>query len=178
MAIAAVRPANEAERLEALLSYEVLDTPPEQEIDDLVHIASQICGTPISMVSLIDSDRQWFKAKCGPVPFRETPRDISFCGHAILSSDLFIVADARLDARFADNPLVTGEFAGDPKVCFYAAAPLLDHDGLALGTLCVVDTQREFWQRASAKRCGLWRGSGEPVRTPPHCNAACRFLAR
>jgi signal transduction histidine kinase len=127
-------PANEEARLEALRDYDVLDTPPEQAFDDLARLASYICQTPVAMISLVDGDRQWFKAKVG-TEMTETPRDVAFCAHAILQPDLFLVPDAEADERFADNPLVRGE----PQVHFYAGVPLITPDGHALGTLCAVD---------------------------------------
>ncbi len=132
----APRTLNETERLAALNDAAILDTPEEDEFDQVVALASEICGTPIALVSLIDKDRQWFKARRGLLP-QETGRDISFCGHAILGRGLFTVNDAAIDARFADNPLVLG----DPKIRFYAGMPLFTSDGLAMGTLCVIGTQ-------------------------------------
>ena len=126
--------ADEAGRLETLRQYEVLDTAAEQALDDLTALAAQICGTPIALISLVDEHRQWFKSRFG-LEATETPRDISFCGHAIQQHDLFIVSDANRDERFAGNPLVTGE----PGVRFYAGVPLINTDDVALGTLCVVD---------------------------------------
>jgi len=128
------KPPDEAERLHALHELEVLDTPPERDFDDVVVLASRICGVPMSLVSLIDADRQWFKARVGTDAV-ETSRDVSFCAHAILGKDLMVVPDATVDARFADHPTVTNH----PGVRFYAGAPLVTRDGFALGTLCVVD---------------------------------------
>lgn len=127
-------PGNEADRVAALHVAEVLDTPPEEDFDGIARLAAAICKAPIARVSLVDSKRQWFKACIGD-DTKETPRDISFCGHAILEPDLFIVEDALADERFFDNPLVVG----DDNVRFYAGAPLITKDGLALGSLCVVD---------------------------------------
>jgi PAS domain S-box-containing protein len=130
----AALPADEDARLEALRELEILDTAPEKEFDDLALIASQICDTPISMISLIDRDRQWFKAKVGS-DTKETPRDVAFCAHAILQRGLFVIPDATEDPRFADNPAVTA----NPGIRFYAGAPLRTPEGHALGTLCVLD---------------------------------------
>ncbi len=127
-------PINEQDRLDALDSYEILDTAEEHEFNDIVVLASQICGTDIALISLIDKNRQWFKSSIG-LNTKETARDISFCGHAInIPNDIFIVDDARLDKRFSDNPLVTGE----PHIVFYAGSPLIDDNGFALGTICLL----------------------------------------
>jgi signal transduction histidine kinase len=132
----ATMPTGETDRIAALYELNVLDTPPEQDFDDIVALASSVCGVPMSLVSLIDTDRQWFKAKVG-TDLTETHRDLSFCAHAILGRDLLVVPDARMDARFADNPSV----ATDGGIRFYAGAPLVTSDGFAVGALCVVDAE-------------------------------------
>src|SRR4051794_14644444 len=130
----APQPDNETDRLAALYALDILDSAPEQDFDDIVGLASTVCGTPMSLVTLVDTDRQWFKARVG-TDLSETSRDLSFCAHAILGRDLLVVPDATKDARFADNPSVDM----DGGIRFYAGAPLVTTDGYALGTLCVMD---------------------------------------
>jgi hypothetical protein len=125
---------SEKKRLKVLWQYDVLDTIPEALFDDLTELAAGICEAPVALISLVDEKRQWFKSKFG-LTVSETSRDVSFCAHAIQQPDLFIIPDATQDVRFASNPLVTS----DPKIRFYAGAPLTTPDGYALGTLCVID---------------------------------------
>ncbi len=133
-------PQNEAARLKALDEFQILDTAPERIFDDLVEIAGQVLGAPISLLTLVDESRQWFKARRG-FDLTETPREHAFCAHAILGDAPLVVPDAQHDARFADNPYVTDR----PGIRFYAGAPLRTPEGHALGTLCVIDwTPREF----------------------------------
>src|SRR5215218_8391500 len=111
-------PRNEQQRLASLRAYKILDTQPEAQFDDLARLAATICGTPVSLMTLIDANRQWFKAAVG-FEGKETPREQSFCTHAIMQPEVFVVPDATKDARFSQNPLVTG----DPNIRFYAGAP-------------------------------------------------------
>lgn len=135
-------PANEAERLETLRALKILDSAPEERFDRLTRMAKRMFGVPISLVSLIDSDRQWFKSTQG-LDAEETPRNISFCGHAILGDELFLVPDASEDKRFHDNPLVTDA----PNIRFYAGCPLRVANGQKMGTLCLIDSKpRELSQ--------------------------------
>lgn len=126
----------ESERMALLQSLAILDTPPEQRFDRIVEFAARHLKMPIVLMTLVDRDRQWFKARVG-LESAETTRAVSFCGHAIHDDALMIVEDALRDTRFADNPLVTGE----PGIRFYAGAPLVLADGLRMGTLCLIDRQ-------------------------------------
>lgn len=129
-------PQDEQARLEALQSLSILDTPPEERFDRLTRMAKRLFGVPIALVSLVDENRQWFKS-CFGLNVSETSRDISFCGHAILGDDLFVIPDTIADVRFADNPLVLN----DPHIRFYAGCPLSAPNGRKLGTLCIIDRQ-------------------------------------
>ncbi|MCJ7556787.1 MAG: sensor domain-containing diguanylate cyclase [Gammaproteobacteria bacterium] len=135
-------PQEEQARLETLRSLSILDTPPEERFDRLARMAKRLFGVPIALVSLVDENRQWFKS-CLGLSMSETSRDISFCGHAILGNDMFIIPDTLADERFADNPLVLN----DPYIRFYAGCPLRAPNGRKLGTLCIIDLQpRNFWE--------------------------------
>lgn len=136
MTLAAPRPLNEADRLEVLEAYRLMDTEPERAYDDIVGIAAHICQTPIAAVTLLDQDRQWFKAKVG-LDADQTTRDEAFCSYTILGSDVMVVSDATDDDRFSANPLVTG----DARIRFYAGAPLTTPSGHNLGSLCVIDRE-------------------------------------
>ncbi len=146
--------ANETGRLAALHQFRILDTEKEERFDRLTRLASLITGAPIALISLVDDERQWFKSRVG-LEVAETNRDISFCGHAIVSDEIMVVPDALRDDRFAENPLVTG----DPFIRFYAGVPLLARNGYRLGTLCVIDTQ---------PREGLTETEGEALLTLAH----------
>lgn len=127
-------PDNEKERLETLYDYQILDTEAEPSFDELTLLATYICKTPIALISLLDRDRQWFKSIIGPIP-PEINRDSAFCSHCILQQDFMIVPDTLKDERFIDHPLVVSE----PKIRFYGGFPLINDQGFAIGSLCVMD---------------------------------------
>jgi GAF domain-containing protein len=129
-------PENEAARLETLHQYEILDTDPEESFNDLTRLAAYICDTPIALISLVDSNRQWFMSRVG-MDAKETSRDVSFCAHAILQDGPCIVRDALDDERFKSNPMVLS----DPYIRFYAGSPLISPEGFKIGTLCVIDRE-------------------------------------
>lgn len=146
-------PANESARIRALHRLKVLDTGPDKLLDELTAAASALTGAPIALVSLVDSQRQWFKSRFG-IDATETPRDLAFCAHAIHGTEIFEVPDAAQDERFATNPLV----ASDPNIRFYAGMPLVTKDGLGLGTLCVIDrVPRSLTQQQRSGLAGLGR---------------------
>lgn len=134
--LAAPLPADDTARVATLRSLNILDTPPEERFDRLTRLAKRLFGVPIALVSLVDANRQWFKS-CEGLNVKETPRDVSFCGHAILRDDILMIPDAMLDERFHDNPLVTEE----PHIRFYAGCPLRVANGSKLGTLCLLDVK-------------------------------------
>jgi signal transduction histidine kinase len=139
-------PIDEAQRLDAVHSYHLLDTLPERDFDNITALTANICDVPISLVTLLDADRNFLKSHYG-IPFNESPRDISFCGHAILEeSSIFIIEDARKDNRFKDNPLVT-----DMNAIFYAGVRLVNSEGYPLGTLCVFDTKPRVLTKSQKK---------------------------
>lgn len=158
-------PQNEEGRLAELRSLEVLDTSAEADYDDVVLIASQICRVPIALISLVDADRQWFKARVG-LDATETPRDLAFCAHAIIdTSEVMVVEDASKDVRFAQNPLVTDQ----PSIRFYAGAPLVSNEGLALGTRCVIAPEAPCSQRgATSSATGAQPTEKNCAWLPPH----------
>lgn len=149
--------AAEHRRLAALRAYDILDTARESAFEDITRIASLVCGTPIAVVNLIDAERQWFKSEVG-LGVRETPLATSICAHAILEHDMLVVPDTTLDGRFAENPLVTG----DPGLRFYAGALLKTPDGLAIGTVCVLDTEP---RGLSQEQVDVLRGLARQVMT-------------
>ena len=145
-------PTDERRRLSALRLYRILDTAPEKAFDDFTRLAASICETPISLVSLLDKDRQWFKSNHG-FTVRETPRDQAFCAHAISHNEIMVVEDATKDERFFNNPLVVGE----PEIRFYAGAPLEVENGCRLGTLCVIDRKPRVLSEAQLSALAVLR---------------------
>lgn len=143
-------PIHEPERLAALEAYALLDTPAERRFDDITRLLASLCDVPIALVSLVDAQRQWFKSRVG-LDVSETPRDMAFCAHAILSDELLIVEDAREDPRFADNPLVLEGL----KIRFYAGAPLTVAGGQRIGTLCAIDQQPRQLAAKQREQLGL-----------------------
>lgn len=130
-------PYQEMDRLAALRTYDILDSLPEEDYDDITSLASWVCKTPISLISLIDDQRQWFKS-CHGIEVVDTPREHAICSHTIRNpNDVLMVEDLRTDERFANNPFVTG----DPSIVFYAGVPLINEDGFPLGSLCVIDVE-------------------------------------
>lgn len=150
--IPAPMPADEAARLKALRQLLVLDTPPEARYDRIVAFAATEFDVPMALISLVDEGRQWFKASVG-LQVCETARDVSFCGHAIMTPHTLVVNDARLDVRFMGNPLVRGE----PHIRFYAGAPLRLPGGEIVGTFCILDRRPRELDRAQRATLGLLR---------------------
>ena len=159
----------EKRRLQTLHGYRLLDTPPEPEFDDIVRRAAERFDTPIALMSLVDADRQWFKAKVG-LDVDETPRSIAFCAYAIQGDDVMVVEDARDDERFSRNPLVLD----DPSIRFYAGAPVTGEGGAKLGTICIIDRQprhdfseadREALTKLAAEVSRMLRSTNEMVRS-------------
>lgn len=140
------QPVDEKERLRRLYGLRILDTPPEERFDRYTRVAKNAFNVPIALVSLIDADRQWFKSKQG-LEVSETPREVSFCSHAILNPGLFVVEDTTLDSRFRGNPLVEGP----PNIRFYAACPIPAGEGSALGTLCIIDTKARVFTESDRR---------------------------
>lgn len=139
---------DEKARLEVLKSYEILDSPSDDDYNSITFLASEIFNAPISLISLVDEERQWFKSKIG-LDISETERDISFCTHAIHTSDeVYVIEDARKNPMFQNNPLVTGK----PDIVFYAGAPLVDSDGYVIGTLCIIDTKERSFSYQEAQK--------------------------
>lgn len=139
--LAAPKPANELQRLAALLRHKLLDAPPEPRFEAVTRVAAAATGAPIALISLVDANRQWFMCKVG-LDACETPREVSFCGHAICGLEPLAIDDAFRDARFADNPLVLGP----PHVRAYLGAPIRASDGCALGTMCAIDHAPRNWR--------------------------------
>lgn len=157
----------EQKRLQALRDLNVLDTGPSPELDRITGLASRIFGAPIALVSLVDENRQWFKSRCG-LDATETPREWAFCDHAIRSTDVMEVLDAREDPRFRENPLVTGP----PDIRYYCGAPLITQDGDRVGTLCIIDDKPREEAMSQGKRLLLSELAGQAIREIERLNAA------
>ena len=157
-------PPNEEQRLQALESYQIMDTLAEQEFDNLTEIASHIFDAPIALITLLDEKRQWFKSKVG-LEAEETAREVSFCQYAIMDGEPLIVEDAASDQRFEGNPLVTG----NPNIRFYAGHPITTEEGYSLGTLCVIDNKP---RKASPKQLELLSGLAETAMSLIECRKA------
>lgn len=153
--------------------YDILDTASEKAFDDLTRLAASICQTPMSLVSLVDDKRQWFKSRYG-LDATETPREVAFCAHAIQSKDVMVIEDAKLDSRFADNPLVTG----DPLIRFYAGAPLFVEEGYCLGTLCVIDRRPRKLDAEQLESLALLRDSVVSLLELRRVQKQLRFLQK
>jgi diguanylate cyclase (GGDEF)-like protein len=165
----APKPEEESHRLAALRALDVLDSAPEAQFDALVRAASLVAGTPISLISLIDTSRQWFKANIGMTDVTETPRNMAFCAHAILQDDVFEVQDATIDPRFAANPMVTGS----PGIRFYAGAPVTLQDGSKVGALCVID---RVPRRLTAEQTEILRALAQAVASALEGRRAAELL--
>ncbi|MEW6247374.1 MAG: PAS domain S-box protein [Nitrospirota bacterium] len=164
-------PPDEAQRLAALHALHILDTPPEERFDRITRLAQRLFDVPIALISLVDASRQWFKSRAG-LDVAQTPREISFCGHAILGHEAFVVRDARVDPRFSDNPLVTGE----PAIRFYAGWPLADPAGRTLGTLCLIDRRPRQLSEADLRVLRDLASLAEQELTNRELLAACAGL--
>jgi GAF domain-containing protein len=148
-------PLNEHARLDLLRQYDILDTAPEPAFDEIAARAAEVCQTPISLLTFVDRDRTWFKSHPG-LELREVPRDDSFCAHAICQDEPYVSTDLLADERFSHNPLVTQK----PHLRFYAGLPLISPEGLALGTLCVIDRKpRELTPEQMDELKGLAQGA-------------------
>lgn len=155
-------PANELARLAMLQRYALLDTSPDPMFDDIVSMAARVLSVPVATVTLVDADRQWFKA-CVGVPNQSVAREHSFCAHTILTDQLLVVPDLTADPRFRDNPLV----AGAPLVRFYAGVPLAGEDGSLVGVLCIMRSAAPRAERLGAAHAGGSRRDGDDRAAPP-----------
>ena len=153
-----VNSLQDEQRIQELLLYGILDTPSEENFDDITALAARYFDVPIALITLVDRDRQWFKSRVG-LGVTQTARDIAFCDTAIQGTGVMVVTDARSDARFASNPLVTGE----PGIRFYAGSPLVTPQGHALGTLCIIDRRPRAFSAEQGDALTCWRGRWAPI---------------